>query len=124
MLAGVLAFKQVRLWPSDLAVESGIFAFLILVVISSTIAQLYGRAIANGHRHAEAGAAELVHHDCRTPGEIGFQQAPLLGEPFNIPGVGVPRPAPVTPPITVTSLRRKSEGVEVLGVQLQPLTGL
>ncbi|WP_375289133.1 queuosine precursor transporter [Qipengyuania sp.] len=47
VLAGVLAFKQVRLWPSDLAVESGIFAFLILVVISSTIAQLYGRAIAN-----------------------------------------------------------------------------
>lgn len=47
VLAGVLAFKQVRLWPSDLAVESGIFAFLILVVISSTIAQLYGRAMAN-----------------------------------------------------------------------------
>ena len=47
VLAGVLAFKQVRLWPTDLAVESGIFAFLILVVISSTIAQLYGRATAN-----------------------------------------------------------------------------
>lgn len=46
VLAGVIAFKQVQLWPSDLAVESGIFAFLMLVVISSTIAQLYGRAMA------------------------------------------------------------------------------
>ncbi len=42
VLAGVLAFKQVRLWPTDLAVEAGIFAFLLLVAISSTIAQLYG----------------------------------------------------------------------------------
>ncbi len=46
VVAGVLAFKQVRLWPTDLAVESGIFAFLGLVVISSTIAQLYGEALA------------------------------------------------------------------------------
>jgi len=47
VLAGFLAYKQSRLWPSDLAVESGIFAFLLLVVISSTIAQLYGREMAN-----------------------------------------------------------------------------
>ena len=46
VLAGVLAFKQVQLWPTDLAVEAGIFAFLFLVVISSTIAQLYGEALA------------------------------------------------------------------------------
>ena len=46
VLAGVLAFKQVQLPPTDLAVEAGIFAFLILVVISSTISQLYGEAIA------------------------------------------------------------------------------
>ena len=46
VIAGVLAFKQVQLWPTDLAVESGIFAFLGLVVISSTIAQLYGEAMA------------------------------------------------------------------------------
>ena len=31
VLAGVLAFKQVQLWPTELAVESGIFAFLLLV---------------------------------------------------------------------------------------------
>lgn len=47
VLAGVLAFKQVQLWPTDLAVEAGIFAFLLLVVISSTIAQLYGERMAN-----------------------------------------------------------------------------
>jgi uncharacterized integral membrane protein (TIGR00697 family) len=47
VLAGVLAFKQVQLPPTDLAVEAGIFAFLILVVISSTISQLYGQKIAN-----------------------------------------------------------------------------
>ena len=47
VLAGVLAFKQVQLWPSDLAVEAGIFAFLLLVVISSTVAQLYGERLAN-----------------------------------------------------------------------------
>ncbi|MFN4113176.1 MAG: queuosine precursor transporter [Sphingomonadaceae bacterium] len=46
VLAGVLAFKQVQLPPTDLAVEAGIFAFLLLVVISSTVAQLYGQAIA------------------------------------------------------------------------------
>lgn len=46
VLAGVVAFKQVQLWPSNLAVEAGIFAFLLLVVISSTIAQLYGKAMA------------------------------------------------------------------------------
>lgn len=47
VVAGVLAYKQVRLWPTDLAVEAGIFAFLILVVISSTVAQLYGDKLAN-----------------------------------------------------------------------------
>ncbi|WP_432201842.1 queuosine precursor transporter [Erythrobacter sp. W53] len=47
VLAGVVAFKQVQLWPSNLAVEAGIFPFLILVVVSSTIAQLYGKDLAN-----------------------------------------------------------------------------
>lgn len=46
VLAGVMAYKQVALWPTTLAVESGIFAFLLLVVISSTVAQLYGEALA------------------------------------------------------------------------------
>lgn len=44
-IAGVLGSKQVALGP--LAVEAGIFPFLLLVSISSTVAQLYGRDLAN-----------------------------------------------------------------------------
>lgn len=44
-IAGVLGNKQVAVGP--LAVESGIFAFLLLVVTSSAVAELHGRAIAN-----------------------------------------------------------------------------
>lgn len=44
-IAGVLGNKQVALGP--LAVESGIFAFLLLVVTSSSIAELHGRPAAN-----------------------------------------------------------------------------
>jgi uncharacterized integral membrane protein (TIGR00697 family) len=45
VLAGVLGFKQVALGP--LAVEAGIFAFLLLVAMSSAVAELHGRAVAN-----------------------------------------------------------------------------
>ncbi len=44
-IAGVLGAKQVSLGP--LAVEAGIFPFLLLVVLSSTVAELYGRETAN-----------------------------------------------------------------------------
>ena len=44
-IAGVLANKQVALGP--LAVEAGIFAFLMLVTTSSAIAELHGREAAN-----------------------------------------------------------------------------
>ena len=44
-IAGVLGNKQVALGP--LAVEAGIFAFLLLVVTSSAVAELHGRQIAN-----------------------------------------------------------------------------
>ena len=44
-IAGVLGNKQVALGP--LAVEAGIFAFLLLVVVSSAVAELHGREIAN-----------------------------------------------------------------------------
>lgn len=47
VLAGFLAFKQVQVWPTDLAVEAGIFAFLFLVVISSAMAQIHGERLAN-----------------------------------------------------------------------------
>ena len=43
-IAGVLGNKQVALGP--LAVEAGIFAFLLLVVTSSSVAELHGRDIA------------------------------------------------------------------------------
>jgi len=44
-LSGVLGAKQVALGP--LAVEAGIFAFLLLVVTSSSVAELHGRPVAN-----------------------------------------------------------------------------
>lgn len=43
-IAGVLGNKQVALGP--LAVEAGIFAFLLLVVTSSAVAELHGGAVA------------------------------------------------------------------------------
>ena len=44
-IAGVLGAKQVTLGP--LAVEAGIFPFLLLVVLASTVAELHGRETAN-----------------------------------------------------------------------------
>ena len=44
-MAGVLGNKLVALGP--LAVESGIFAFLLLVVLSSAVAEQHGRPVAN-----------------------------------------------------------------------------
>jgi queuosine precursor transporter len=43
--AGVLGVKQVALGP--LAVEAGIFAFLLLVVMGSAVAELHGKATAD-----------------------------------------------------------------------------
>ena len=43
-IAGVLGNKQIALGP--LAVEAGIFAFLLLVVTSSAVAELHGQTIA------------------------------------------------------------------------------
>lgn len=51
VLAGVMGTKLASLghWPllGDLAVESGIFAFLFLVIISSAVAELFGQQMAN-----------------------------------------------------------------------------
>ena len=50
VLAGVLGTKLASLgsWPGlgDLAVESGIFAFLLLVIISSAVSELHGQKTA------------------------------------------------------------------------------
>jgi queuosine precursor transporter len=55
-IAGVLGNKQVALGP--LAVEAGIFAFLLLVVTSSAVAELHGRQVAN--RLVQIGFVPLV----------------------------------------------------------------
>jgi uncharacterized integral membrane protein (TIGR00697 family) len=51
VLAGVMGVKLASLghWPllGDLAVESGIFAFLLLVVLSSAVAEQHGQETAN-----------------------------------------------------------------------------
>jgi len=56
VLSGVLGNKQVALGP--LAVEAGIFGFLLLVVLSSAVAELHGRTMAN--RLVLIGFAPLV----------------------------------------------------------------
>jgi len=45
VIAGVLAFKQFAVGP--IVVESGILAFLLLVVISSVVSQQHGKAAAD-----------------------------------------------------------------------------
>lgn len=45
VIAGVLAYKQIAIGP--LVVESGILAFLLLVVISSAVSQVHGKAMAD-----------------------------------------------------------------------------
>ena len=55
-IAGVLANKQVALGP--LGVEAGTFAFLLLVVMSSAVAELFGKETAN--RLVLIGFAPLV----------------------------------------------------------------
>jgi uncharacterized integral membrane protein (TIGR00697 family) len=45
VLAGVLGAKQVAMGP--LAVEAGIFAFILLIVLGSTVAELHGRETAD-----------------------------------------------------------------------------
>lgn len=45
-IAGVLGVKQVALGP--LVVEAGIFAFLLLVILSSAVAELHGQKVATG----------------------------------------------------------------------------
>jgi uncharacterized integral membrane protein (TIGR00697 family) len=56
-IAGVLGAKQVALFGS-LAVEAGIFPFLILVAISSAVAELHGKDTAN--RLVRWGFAPLI----------------------------------------------------------------
>src|SRR5258706_419717 len=55
-IAGVLGVKQVALGP--LAVEAGIFGFLLLVVMGSAVTELHGRA--TGDRLVRFGFVPLI----------------------------------------------------------------
>jgi uncharacterized integral membrane protein (TIGR00697 family) len=55
-IAGVLGAKQVSVGP--LAVEAGIFGFILVVVLASTITELHGRAI--GDRLVRFGFIPLI----------------------------------------------------------------
>jgi uncharacterized integral membrane protein (TIGR00697 family) len=55
-IAGVLGAKQVSVGP--LAVEAGIFGFILLVVLASTITELHGRAV--GDRLVRLGFIPLI----------------------------------------------------------------
>jgi uncharacterized integral membrane protein (TIGR00697 family) len=73
-IAGVLGNKQVALGP--LAVEAGIFAFLLLVVTSSSIAELHGRTIAN--RLVLIGFAPLLVSLALTLLVLGLPASPYM----------------------------------------------
>lgn len=90
-IAGVLGNKQVALGP--LAVEAGIFAFLLLVVTSSAVAELHGRAIAN--RLVRIGFVPLVVSLLLTLVVLAVPAAPAM-EParlsaFEMMMTGTPR---------------------------------
>ena len=75
-IAGVLGAKQVALGP--LAVEAGIFGFILLVVIASTVAELYGARPPN--RLVRLGFIPLIVVDAADPA-----RAAPAGRPGHVP---------------------------------------
>lgn len=73
-LAGILGNKQVALGP--LAVEAGIFAFLMLVITSSAVAELHGRTIAQ--RLVLLGFVPLVMSVLLTIVVLGLPSSPKM----------------------------------------------
>ncbi len=90
-IAGVLGNKQVALGP--LAVEAGIFAFLMLVITSSAVAELHGRAVAN--RLVLFGFVPLIASILLTLVVLGLPASPAMeGErldAFNMMMMATPR---------------------------------
>ena len=96
-IAGVLGAKQVALGP--LAVEAGIFPFLLLVVLGSTIAELHGTETAN--RMVRFGfiplltSIALIWLVLRLPTDAGmFEPAKeafpiILGQSWRLMGAGI-----------------------------------
>ena len=76
-LAGVLGAKQVAVGP--FAVEAGIFPFLMLVALSSAVAELYGRLTAN--RLVRFGFVPLVTAIVLTLVVLQFPNDPQMYEP-------------------------------------------
>ncbi|RST31748.1 VUT family protein [Sphingomonas ginkgonis] len=90
-IAGVLGNKQIALGP--LAVEAGILAFLLLVVTSSSIAELHGRETAN--RLVLIGFVPLIASLLLTLLVLAVPPAPAMDpqrlDAFNLMMSGTPR---------------------------------
>lgn len=90
-IAGVLGNKQVALGP--LAVEAGIFAFLMLVITASAVAELHGRGTAN--RLVLIGFVPLIVSLLLTLMVLGIpaahEMAPERLEAFETVMAGTPR---------------------------------
>ncbi|MDX3909907.1 MAG: queuosine precursor transporter [Sphingobium sp.] len=80
-IAGVLGNKQVSVGP--LSVESGIFAFLLLVVMSSAMAELHGRHVAN--RLVRFGFIPLIFAICLFELVLALPASPSM-EPARLEG--------------------------------------
>lgn len=73
-IAGVLGNKQVSLGP--LAVEAGIFPFLLLVILSSSVAALHGKTVAD--RLVQYGFIPLVGSILLTLLVLAFPASPKM----------------------------------------------
>ena len=103
-IAGVLGAKQVALGP--LAVEAGIFPFLTLIAISSAIAELHGKPVAD--RLARYGFVPLI-----TAIVLSFFVLQLPTDP------GMYEPAKAAFPIILgQSWRMMAAGIVAYGVSL------
>ena len=103
-IAGVLGAKQVALGP--LAVEAGIFPFLTLIAISSAIAELHGKPVAD--RLARYGFVPLI-----TAIVLSFFVLQLPTDP------GMYEPAKAAFPIILgQSWRMMAAGIIAYGVSL------
>ena len=103
-IAGVLGAKQVALGP--LAVEAGIFPFLTLIAISSAIAELHGKPVAD--RLARYGFVPLI-----TAIVLSFFVLQLPTDP------GMHEPAKAAFPIILgQSWRMMAAGIVAYGVSL------
>ncbi|CAN5408725.1 queuosine precursor transporter [soil metagenome] len=80
-IAGVLGNKQVSVGP--LAVEAGIFAFLLLVVLSSSVAELHGRETAT--KLVRFGFIPLIFAICLFELVLALPAAPSM-EPARLDG--------------------------------------